>query len=102
MNDEGIENSVRDALKDRSNTLSIRVSDATLESIDTLMEAGIVGSRSEGASFLIVEGIKYRKPLFDKIAAKIDAILQTRRELQALLDDDDELDGLTSGAEDDE
>lgn len=82
---ENFTSAVRDMLHNRVNTVMLKVDDATLKSIDTLVEARIVNSRSEGAAFLVMEGIKHRKPLFDAISDKIDAIRQAREDLQSLL-----------------
>ena len=103
---EGLGSNFRDAvqgmLHDRKHTVMVRVDDATLDSLNTLVEAGVVSSRSEAGAFLMVEGIKHRKLLFDRIAEKIDTIVQARHELQALLDDGDELGGLPASGETDE
>jgi hypothetical protein len=66
----------------------VRVSKEAIESLDTLVEAGIAGSRSQAAAFLISEGVKARQELFDKIADKVDQIRKTKEELRGLLDED--------------
>lgn len=79
-------NTVREMLHDRKHSIMITVDDASLKSIDILLEAGLVRSRSEACAFLIAEGIKARQPLFDRISDKIDEIWQARKALQSLLD----------------
>jgi Arc/MetJ-type ribon-helix-helix transcriptional regulator len=66
----------------------VRTTKESVEHLDTLVEAGIAGSRSEAAAFLIGEGVKARQELFDKIADKVDQIRKTKEELRGLLDQD--------------
>ena len=73
----------------RDNVVMVRVDKASLDRLDELVEAGIMGSRSEAAAFLISEGVKARKPLFDRIAEKIQEIRQAKDELRRLVDGDD-------------
>ena len=65
----------------------VRVNSESRERMDQLIEAGLVGSRSEAAAYLIAEGIKSREDLFVEMAAQIDAIRKAREELQKILDE---------------
>lgn len=81
---------VERARSNRSNVVMVRVDKASLERLDELVEAGIMGSRSEAAAFLIDEGIKVRQPLFDRIAEKIQEIRRAKDELRQMVDEGDE------------
>ena len=72
----------------RDGVVMVRVNQESLERIDELIEAGLVGSRSEAAAYLIAEGIKARQGLFDGISSKIEAIRKAREELQRLLNEE--------------
>ena len=69
----------------RDSVVMVRVNQESMERINELIEAGLVGSRSEAAAYLIAEGIKARQGLFDGISLKIEAIRKAREELQRLL-----------------
>lgn len=94
---ESVGENVRDTIKQtlkgvraaRDSVVMIRVNKESLGRMDELVEAGLVGSRSEAAAFLIAEGIKTRQGLFDKIASKIDEIREAKEKLRKLLDDED-------------
>ena len=93
---DAVGENIRDSIKEtiqgvrgsRENVVMVRVSKEAIESLDTLVEAGIAGSRSQAAAFLIGEGVKARQKLFDKIADKVDQIRKTKEELRGLLDED--------------
>ncbi|MYE54267.1 MAG: hypothetical protein F4X34_03610 [Chloroflexi bacterium] len=59
---ESIGENIRDTIQgmrgSRDNVVMVRVDKASLDRLDELVEAGIMGSRSEAAAFLIAEGIK--------------------------------------------
>ena len=80
---EGVRGSGRDSV------VMVRVNADSRERMDELIEADLVGSRSEAAAFLIAEGIKARQELFDRISSKIDDIRRAKAELQRLLDEQD-------------
>ena len=80
---EGVRGSGRDSV------VMVRVNADSRERMDELIEADLVGSRSEAAAFLIAEGIKARQELFDRISSKIDDIRRAKAELQRLLDKQD-------------
>ena len=71
----------------RENVVMIRVNSESREHMDQLIEAGLVGSRSEAAAFLIAEGIKSREDLFAGIATHIGTIRKAKEELQRILND---------------
>ena len=68
----------------------VRVDDDSKAKLDELLESGNVNSRSEGAAFLIAEGIKARGKLFDTISEKVEDIRQKKEELRRLLEEDGE------------
>lgn len=74
------------ALASRNTVLTIRVNDECNEKLNMLVEAGLFRSRSESAAFLIQEGIKSQRTLFDKIASKLKKIDQIREELKEIVD----------------
>ena len=65
--------------------LTIRVNDECNQKLNMLVEAGLFRSRSESAAFLIQEGIKSQRSLFDKIASKLKKIDQIREELKEIV-----------------
>src|SRR4051794_16109852 len=56
----------------RDNVVSVRLDDTSIQTIDLLVQSGLAQSRSEGASLLIVLGIKSADDLLEQ--AKILAI----------------------------
>jgi ElaB/YqjD/DUF883 family membrane-anchored ribosome-binding protein len=94
---ESVGENLRDTIKQtmkgvraaRDSVVMVRVDKDSLARMEELMEADIVGSRSEAAAFLIGEGIKARQGLFDKISSKIDEIREAKEELRKLLDEED-------------
>lgn len=80
-----LEDAIKNILSMRDNVVMVRVNKESLAKLDELVEAGIVGSRSEAAAFLIGEGIKSKRELFDQISEKIGQIKKTREELRQLL-----------------
>ena len=72
----------------RDSVVMVRVNQESMERIDELIEAGLVGSRSEAAAYLVAEGIKARQDLYDGISSKVEAIRKTREELQSLLNEE--------------
>ena len=85
---DGIKETIQGVRASRNSVVMVRVSEEAIERLDTLVVAGIAGSRSEAAAFLIGEGVKARQGLFDKIADKVDQIRRTKEELRTLLDED--------------
>ena len=85
---ENIRDTVQGMRGSRDNVVMVRVDKASLDRLDELVEAGIMGSRSEAAAFLIAEGIKARQPLFDRIAEKIQQIRDAKDELRRMVDEE--------------
>ena len=86
---ENIRDTVQGMRGSRDNVVMVRVDKESLDRLDELVEAGIMGSRSEAAAFLIAEGIKARQPLFDRIAEKIQQIRDAKDELRRMVDIDE-------------
>ena len=85
---ENIRDTVQGMRGSRDNVVMVRVDKASLDRLDELVEAGIMGSRSEAAAFLIGEGVKARQPLFDRIGEKIQDIRRAKDELRQMVDGD--------------
>ena len=85
---ENIRDTVQGMRGNRDNVVMVRVDKASLDRMDELVEAGILGSRSEAAAFLIGEGIKARQPLFDRIAEKIQEIRRAKDELRQMVEEE--------------
>ena len=85
---ENIRDTVQGMRGNRDNVVMVRVDKASLDRLDELVEAGIMGSRSEAAAFLIAEGIKARQPLFDRIGEKIQEIRRAKEELRQMVDEE--------------
>jgi hypothetical protein len=64
----------------KSNVVTCRLDDVTLEAVDSLVEAGIRSSRSDAVTWLVAAGIEGHRPLFDRIRATVTAIRQLRAE----------------------
>ena len=92
---ENIGENIRDTIQEmkggRDNVVMVRVDRASLDRLDDLVEAGIMGSRSEAAAFLIAEGVKARQGLFDRIGEKIGEIRRAKEELRQMVEGDDEV-----------
>ena len=73
----------------RDNVVMVRVDKESLNRLDELVEAEVVGSRSEAAAYLITAGIAARQSLFDTIAAKVDEIRKAKEELRKLLNEEE-------------
>ena len=93
---ENIGENIRDTIQgmkgSRENVVMVRVDRASLDRLDDLVEAGIMGSRSEAAAYLIAEGIRARQALFDRIGEKIGEIRRAKEELRRLVDEGDDAD----------
>ena len=66
----------------RGNVVMVRLADDALSRLDGLVEAGLFGSRSEAAAFLVGAGIRAQKPLLDRIAEQTAVIGRMRKELR--------------------
>lgn len=82
---ESIKRTIDKAMMSRNTVLTIRVNDEANEKLGMLVEAGLFKSRSESAAYLIEEGIKYQKQLFDKIAKKIEEINKLKDEMKDII-----------------
>ena len=51
----------------RGNVVMVRLADEALSRLDELVEAGLFGSRSEAAAFLVGAGIRAQQPLLDRL-----------------------------------
>ena len=91
---ENLKESVENVLAAREKVVMVRLNKASLIRIDELVESQLVKSRSEGAAFLIGEGIQRRHGLFDRIAQKVENIRKAKEELHNLLAQDESLDNL--------
>ncbi|MFP4394783.1 MAG: hypothetical protein ACLFTI_05915 [Anaerolineales bacterium] len=76
------------ALQDRGNVVTLRINDEALHHLDMLVEAEITNSRSESAAFLINEGIKANRPLFDRISDITQQIMELREQLREQVQQD--------------
>ena len=83
-----IRNKTAGSRQTRDNVVMVRVDKDSLDRLDELVEAEVVGSRSEAAAYLITAGIAARQTLFNAIAAKVDEIRKAKEELRKLLHDE--------------
>ena len=74
----------------RDNVVMVRVDKDSLARMDELVEAEVVGSRSEAAAYLITAGINARQGLFDAIATKVAEIRKAKDELKKLLEEEEQ------------
>jgi len=73
------------ALAGRGNVIMVRVNNETLKAIDMLVEAGVCKSRSEGAAFLINQGIEASSDLYDRISGITEQITELRAKLRDIV-----------------
>src|SRR5215472_2455128 len=66
----------------RGNVVMVRLGDAAVARLDELVEAGLFGSRSEAAAFLIGAGTAAQKELFDRVAKRSSEIKKLRQSLK--------------------
>jgi len=66
----------------RSNVVASRIGDEQLQSIDIMVEAGLFETRSEAVAYLVSEGIKARKDMFDKVTSALEDIRKLRKEAE--------------------
>src|SRR2546427_4563673 len=67
----------------RGNVVMVRLGDAAVTSLDELVEAGLFGSRSEAAAFLLGAGIEAQRELFARVgkhSAEIKRIKQSLKQ----------------------
>src|SRR5215210_218589 len=65
----------------RDHVVMARVGDEAVERMDELVDAGLFGSRSEAAAFLIGAGIHAQSGLFERISRQASEIKRLRDEL---------------------
>jgi Arc/MetJ-type ribon-helix-helix transcriptional regulator len=66
----------------RGNVVMVRLSDPALAALDELVEAGLFGSRSEAAAFLVGAGIDAQRDLFDRVGKHSAEIKRIRQSLK--------------------
>ena len=66
----------------RDNVVMVRLGDEAVARLDDLVEAGIFGSRSEAAAFLVGAGIQAQSGFFERIAAQASEIKKLRDSLR--------------------
>lgn len=86
---ETIMDSIHGVRSNRDSVVMVRVDKESLAKLDDLVEAGLANSRSEAAAYLIGEGVKSRKGMFDKIGEKIENIRKAKEELREILEQED-------------
>lgn len=72
----------------RDNVISVRLDDASLRRIDTLVKADIFSSRSAAASYLISKGILAQMQLLEQVEERLSAIESIQDELKELFASD--------------
>jgi hypothetical protein len=68
----------------KNNVITCRLDDATLNALDTLIEAGVRSTRSDAAAWLIGAGIEAHRPLLDRVSATVQEIRRLRDEARAI------------------
>ncbi len=66
----------------RSNVVASRIGDEELRLIDMLIEAGLFTTRSEAVAYLVTEGTKARKDIFNKVSSALEEIRMVRRKAE--------------------
>ena len=85
---QGIGRSIEEGLRSlgtRGNVLNVRVDDPSLESIDSLISAGVFKTRSEAAAYLIQVGIESKSEVFGKVSETAKRITELREEMKDAL-----------------
>ena len=83
---DSVRNKIPTGRQTRDKVVMVRVDKDCLNRMDDLIEAGVVGSRSEAANYLINEGIRARRSFFDAVAIKVEEIRRAKEELRRLSD----------------
>jgi len=83
---ESIKKAIDKALESRNTVLTIRVNDESNKRLNMLVECGLFKSRSESAAFLIEEGIKRQKSLFEKISSKMQEMEKIKSDLHEIVE----------------
>jgi len=67
---------------ERSNVVMMRLADTAMARLDQLVEAGLFGSRSEAAAFLVGAGIDAQAELFNRIRKHSSEMKRIRQSLR--------------------
>ncbi|MCK6075233.1 hypothetical protein [Paenibacillus silvae] len=70
----------------RKNVVSVRISDDVMSIIDDLITSGHVNSRSEGASYLIMLGVKSHYSFFNELSKEVVVIEEQRKKIKYLIE----------------
>ncbi len=84
-----IKDALDTALAGRGNVIMVRVNDETLKAVDMLVEAGVCKSRSEGAAFLINQGIEASDDLYQRISGISEQITALKTQLRGIVTDEE-------------
>jgi ATP-dependent Clp protease ATP-binding subunit ClpA len=68
----------------KSNVITCRLDDTTLNALDILIEAGVRSTRSDAAAWLIGAGIEAHRPLIARVTATVEEIRRLRDEARAI------------------
>lgn len=68
----------------KSNVVTCRLDDASLNALDALVEAGVRSTRSDAAAWLIAAGIESHRALFERVNATVGEIRRLRNEARTL------------------
>jgi ATP-dependent Clp protease ATP-binding subunit ClpA len=74
----------------KTNVVTSRLDDATLDALDTLVAAGIRPTRSDAAAWLIRIGLEANRSLLQRVSATVAEIRRLRLEAQSLAQQPDE------------
>lgn len=64
----------------KDNVVACRLDDDALAALDALVEAGVRGTRSEAAAWLINAGLQLHQPLLDDVAGTVSEIRRLKAE----------------------
>ncbi|WP_405130579.1 hypothetical protein MHB43_23950 [Paenibacillus sp. FSL H8-0317] len=70
----------------RKNVVSVRISDDVMNIIDDLITSGHVNSRSEGASYLIMLGVKSHYSFFNELSKEVIVIEEQQKKIKNLIE----------------
>lgn len=82
---DGLAEAIRQALANREQVVMVRVNEELLKNLDMLVDSGICRSRSSAATFMIREGIKANRQLFERISEAAEQIAALREKLRSLV-----------------
>jgi hypothetical protein len=68
----------------KSNVITCRLDDATLDALDILVEAGVRSTRSDAAAWLIGAGIEAHRPLIARVNTTVQEIRRLRDEAREI------------------